>query len=108
MTDISNQQRFWFIIFALWCKKHGKDHKTEDFNQIKDSDIISSEEYEELRQKAIFEVLKSGLCPECWTKHGQKLAAMPKQPDSWWLKCPCGIKYVVDGVLKIGDYLEDE
>ncbi len=61
--DIDNNQRFWFIIWVLYCKKHRMNHETEDWNQIKD---ISEEEYTELEKHAMFEILNSGKCPVCW------------------------------------------
>ncbi|MCP4994053.1 MAG: hypothetical protein GY934_09775 [Gammaproteobacteria bacterium] len=104
--EITNQERFWYIIFTLWCQRHGKDHTTEDFNQIKDDKIIGEVEYESLRGAALFQILKAGRCPTCWEMHGQKLRAIKGKPGHWSLVCHCKVGYDVNADNKTGEVNE--
>lgn len=109
MAEITNQDRFWFIIFALWCLKYGKIAKQEDFNQLK---FIPEEEFEDLRQQAIFQILKTGWCPCGWADCGkgciEKLKA-EEAPHEWSTSCKtCKTKFTINGATSKADVVEDE
>lgn len=105
--EITNHERTWFCVFILWCRKYGKDHETEDFNQIK---TIPEEEYQELQSQALFYILASGKCPSCWgnfdsaPKMCKSASVVPIQ-----IMCPhCQFPYKVTPLKKIADWVEEE
>jgi len=107
--EITNNERFWFIVFTLWCMKHDKDHKTEDFNQIKS---IPDEEYNALHVQAVYVCLKAFTCGTCWEKFDRDTAGFKqntKKPHMWTMKCPhCGMNYKINMATSIAEAWEDE
>jgi len=93
---ISNDERFWYIVFTIWCLKHGLDYKTEDFEKIK---TISDEEYNECHIKATFAILKTWQCGGCWKKFNKSNARFAEDVTSglWTMTCPhCKVHYSID------------
>lgn len=81
---ISNDDRFTFIMFVIWCKIHNKDY-TDQKKIILTS--LAQEDYEKLHDYTSFAILNTLKCPTCWEPWDISIR----------LDCPhCGVTAVVD------------
>jgi hypothetical protein len=94
--DITHNERFWFIMFTIWCQRTGRDHTTSDFNLIKQ---IPDKELDGLALSAGYAIVKSWQCPRCLEKFTKETANFKqiKKTDKWTMVCPsCTAKISID------------
>lgn len=102
MSDVSNNDRFLFIVFYLWCQRHSKDHTKEDFSQVLH---IPPEERDGLDIMANYQIIKGGLCPICWGKHNTKVK--PLRGGKLLLTCGyCKTQFHIDPTFQSAELVE--
>lgn len=104
--SISNNERFLFTMFVIWCQRTGRDHTTADFNLIKG---IPDKELDGLALAAGYAIVKSWQCPRCLEKFTKETADFKqiKNTEHWTMVCPsCRAKISIDVAKNHADWEE--